>query len=123
MPKSPYGAVPQIATSGAVAAAIAAATLPAVPDQYTWLSGFDIDGGGATAASLVVVTVTGLQGGTITFTLGVPAGATLPVSLEKRFPDWLRSSGKNIGITVSAASFGVGNTRAVTNVYGFATSE
>lgn len=116
----PYGAQPLVATSGQVAAAVAAAALAADASRFNWLTGFDITGGGATAGQLVIVTVTGLQGGTITFVMASGTGVTAGTpELSKRFPHPLRSSAKNVAITVSAASFGAGNTNAVTNVYGY----
>lgn len=115
----PSGATQKLGTSGSVANAAAAASLAADANAYNWLSGFDVTGGGATAAVLVVITVTGLLGGTITFVMAAVAGVTLPVRFEKSFMKALRSSAKNTAIQVSAAAFGAGNTAVVTNVYGY----
>lgn len=120
----PFNATPLGATSGSVAAAVAAATLAADANQFNWLTGFDLTGSGATAASTIAITVTGLVGGTITFLMVVPAGAALAASgLSKSFPIPLRSSAKNIAIVVSSPSFGAGNLAACMNAYGYKTPE
>lgn len=110
-----------ISASGA--AQTNAPALPAVADKTGYLEGFDISGGGATAASIVEVTVTGLLGGTIKYALPVVAGATANVNalggLSVRFPEPLPASDKNTAITVSCPTFGAGNTNAYVNLYGF----
>lgn len=114
------GATFVLATSGNVAAAAAAATMPAVAAKTNYLSGFEVTGGGATAASIILVTVTGLLGGTRVYSIAVPAGVTLGVMpLVCAFFPALPASAVNIAITVSAASFGAGNTNAVTNLEGY----
>src|SRR5262249_31577165 len=47
-------------SSGNVAAATATATLPAAAGKTTWIEGFDVTAAGATAASIVQMTITGL---------------------------------------------------------------
>lgn len=109
-----------LATSGNVAAGVAAASIPAVAGRLSYITGFSITGTGATAGQAVVVTVTGLSGGTITFTLasatGVAVGNT-PFNYE--FPHPVPASAINTAITVSCASLGAGSTNNVTNIFGY----
>jgi len=119
----PPGATPLNESSGNVAAAPATATLPATTGVTNWLFGFDINGGGATAASIINCTVTGLVGGTATFSLPIPSGATVGLTpLQERFPEPLPASAVNTAIAVSCPSFGTGNTNASVNAYGFQTA-
>ena len=73
----PASSSPLSSASGNVANASAVATLSGSVGT-TYISGFEVTGGGATAAALVSVTVAGLIGGTATYTIGVVAGATAP---------------------------------------------
>lgn len=112
-----------LAVSASVAAAANNQTLPAAADEYTFLAGFQITGGGATAASVIAVTVTGVQGGTLNYAIPVPAGATLGISpLVVNFDPPLRSSAKNTAIVVNVPSFGAGNTNSSAVAYGFQSS-
>ena len=111
------------ATSGNVAASVATATLaaPAVVGIVNYLTGFEVTGAGATAASVIAVTVTGCLGGTFTYQMAIVAGATLAQpALIVAFPRALQASGPNVAISVSAASFGAGNTNACVNAHGYA---
>lgn len=115
-----FGGTGVAASSGNVAAAVAAATLPAVTGKTTYLCGFSITGGGATAASLVQPTITGLTGGTFTYTIAVPAGATLGVTpMNRSFSPCIPANAPAVAIVVSAPSFGTGNTNATVNVEGY----
>ena len=108
------------ATSGNVAAATATATLAATAAKTTYITGFDITGGGATAASVVVATVTGLLGGTMSYAIAVPAGVTLGITpLIVNFSPPLPASAVNTAIVVSVPSLGAGNTNCVANARGF----
>ncbi len=116
----PTGATPVTNSSGNVANATATATLPAAAGVFTWLSGFQLTGAGATGASVVLVTVTGVVGGTLTYALVVPAGATTSiVPLTPAFQPALRSSAVNTPIVVSATPFGAGNTNAAVTAQGY----
>lgn len=116
----PAGATPVHADSGNGAAAAIAATLPAVAGKTNYLTGFEVTGGGATAASLVDVTVTGLLGGTETYVLGVVAGAAAGNQpLIVQFDPPIPASGVNTAITVNVPSLGAGNTKARAQVHGF----
>ena len=108
------------ASSGNVAAAIAAATLPVAPGKTNYLSGIAITGSGATAASVVNPTVTGLNGGTLTLTLAVVAGATLSnTPLILTFNPPIPAAGINTAIVVSVPSLGAGNTNSTASLWGF----
>lgn len=119
----PSGSIALNESSGNVAAATATATQPAVAGTMNWLFGFDVYGGGATAASIINCTVTGLAGGTATYNVAVPAGVTGSISpLNIRFPEPLPASAVNVAIVTSCPTFGAGNTNATVNSYGFQSS-
>src|SRR6266853_478600 len=107
---SPLVGTPLAANTGDKAATAGTATLSSNADGSTvYCSGLAITGGGATAASVVQVTVTGLLGGTQTFSIPVPAGVTLgiqPLFLEF-FPP-LPASAANVDIVLNLPSFGSG---------------
>ena len=116
----PVDATPLSAASGNVAAAVATATLAAAVGKFTYITGFQITGGGATAGSLILVTVTGCAGGTLTYVFAVPAGAAVGATpLNVQFPKPLKSSAANTAIVVSAPSFGAGNTNAAAVAHGY----
>lgn len=105
--------------SGPVNNAVATATIPGVPGETSYITGFDIYSGGATAAALVDVTIAGLAGGSITFPFSVPAGVALAaVPLQVRFPFPLKASAANTPITVSVAALGSGSTKTQAIAYG-----
>lgn len=107
-------------SSGDVAAAVATVTFAAAASKTNYLAGFDITGGGATAASVIQATVTGLLGGTRTINIPVPAGATLGIApIVVIFNPPLPASAANIAIVVSAPSFGAGNLHASVNAQGY----
>lgn len=113
-------ATPVTATSGAVANAVATATIPGVAGKTAYIAGFDITGGGATAASLVGPTVTGTISGTLNYTLGVVAGAALMnPTVCVTFNPPIPASAVNTAIAASCPALGAGNTRNTVNVRGF----
>jgi hypothetical protein len=100
-----------------------AATLAGATGQYTYIEGFDISGAGATAATVVEVTTTGLSNN-LKFEVPVAAGVTAPFITNVpvysvRFPTPIPSSATNTNIVVTLPSFGGGNTNASITVYGF----
>lgn len=116
----PSGATALSASSGNVANSTATATLAGAASKVTYICGFTVHGGGATAASLIDVTVTGPTGGTMTYTFGVVAGATAPCTgLNISFNPPIPASAANTAIVVSAPAFGSGNTKATVNAYGY----
>lgn len=114
------GQAPVQASSGNVAAASAVATMPAVAGKLNYISGFDLFVGGATAGSHVDVAVSGLAGGTRSFPVVVPAGATLGGPVTKSFDPPLPASAVNTAIVVTMPTLGTGNTKASAAVRGFA---
>lgn len=108
------------ASSGNVAAAAANVALAATANKTNWAAGFDITGLGATAAGVILVTITGLKAGTLTWEVAIPAGVTLGITpLQVRFPYPMIASGQNQAITLNVPSFGAGNTNAAATLYGF----
>lgn len=108
------------ASSGNKAAAAATVTLAATANKTNFLAGFDVTGAGATAASVITITVGGLKAGTLTYEITVPAGATTAIQpLQVRFPYPLPASAQNTAITLTVPSFGAGNTNAAACLYGF----
>lgn len=113
-----------MATSGNVAAGAAAASIPAVAGKLNYITGFSVTGTGATAGQAVVITVTGLSGGTITFTHASATGVAVGnAQFNYEFPAPHPASAINTAISVSCASLGAGSTNNVTNVFGYYASE
>lgn len=108
------------ASSGNVANASGVATLAAVAGKTTYISSFDVTGSGATAASVVSVTVAGLLGGTATYTVSVVAGVTAANNvLRIQFDPPLPASAVNTAIVVTCPALGAGNTNNAVNAYGY----
>jgi hypothetical protein len=106
-------------------AAQIAPSLPATAGKTNYLEGFDISGSGATAASVIEVNITGLNGGTLYYELPIVAGVNLaafPLSgpvYSVRFPEPIPATGANVAITLTVPSFGTGNTNSSATLYGF----
>lgn len=108
------------ASSGNVAASAAVATLPAGGAAVTtYITGFEVTAGGATAAANVTVAITGTTN-TLSFTFTAPAGATLAAApLIVAFPEPIPASAANTAIVVTVPSLGAGNTHATVTAHGF----
>lgn len=118
----PYssGITPVTAASGNVAAAAATATIAAVAARTNYLTGFEITSSGATGASVVVATITGLLGGTASYVYTCVAGVTLAnAPLVVTFNPPLVASAVNTAIAVSLPSLGAGNTNAAVVAHGY----
>lgn len=116
----PMRAIQKTIGGASVAAAVCTRTLAASATLLHWISGFDVTFAGATAASVVEVTVTGLMGGTLTFIVTVPAGATVAgTPLCVKFPAPIPATDKNVAVTLTVPSLGAGNLKANANLYGF----
>lgn len=124
---SPYptaaagGAVtPLVAASGNKANASAAATLTGGASDTVYLSGFEVTGSGATAGLPVTVTVTGVLGGTLSYTYnfapGVLVGNT-PLSVQFNPP--LPASAVNTPIVVTCPASGTGGTNNTVVAHGY----
>lgn len=102
------------------AASAANVTLAGVAAKTTYIAGFQVTGGGATAASIITVTVTGVITGTMSYNIAVPAGATLGITpLIVTFPIPVPASAVNTAIVVNVPSFGTGNTASAVAAQGF----
>jgi hypothetical protein len=115
----PSGGTAVGASSGNKANASAAAAMPAVVGKTNYITSADITFSGATAASVVIATITGLLGGTQSAIVSVPAGATVggtPLCLK--FDPPFPASAANTAITVTLPALGSGNTNACVNVRG-----
>ena len=111
---------PIAASSGNVANAPAEATLVGAAGVTNYLSGLAITGSGATAASVVTATVTGLADGTLDFTVPVPAGVDLGITpLIIPFNPPLPASAADTKVTVTLPALGAGNTNAAVSAWGF----
>lgn len=107
-------------SSGNVANANAVATLAASASLYTYCTGFEITSSGATASSIVSATLTGLLGGTATYTYSSVAGALLgnaPLIVTFQLP--LISIAQNTAIVLTLPALGLGNTNATVTIHGF----
>lgn len=118
---SASGSIQTAITASATGAASAAnTTLAAAAAKTTYITGFQITGGGATAASVINVTVTGTITGTMNYNIPVPAGATLGITpLVVSFPVPVPASAVNTAIVVNVPSFGAGNTASAVSAQGF----
>lgn len=97
-----------------------AATLPGVAGATTFITGFEITGLGATAANNVVVTVTGILGGTKTYELPIPAGVLAGITpLVVEFTRPIPASGQNQAIVVNVPAAGAGNAAVAVTAHGF----
>lgn len=103
------------AAAGAMTPALAAAA-----GKTTFVTGFIITGAGATGASVITVTITGVIGGTMSFKLAIVAGATLAQTpLAITFARPIPASATNTAITLNVPSFGAGNTDAAAVITGY----
>lgn len=116
----PDGATPATASSGNVANAVATATLAGTTGVTTYITGFDVTSAGATAASVVTLTVTGTISIDLAYTVVCVAGATTPnAPLSIRFPMAVPAINPNTAIAVSLPALGTGNTNATVVAYGY----
>ncbi len=114
-----YNLADALQDSAAGAAAAITATLAGAAGKRTFISGFVVTGAGATAASVIEVTVTG-PAVTMRYKITVPAGAAVGVpALVVDFRQPLPASADNTAIVVNVPSFGAGNTAAAVAAYGF----
>jgi len=101
------------------AASALAPALPAVSGKTNYVTGFEVTGAGATAASVIAVTLTGTITGTLNYRIAIPAGATVGiVPLIVVFARPIPASAANTAITLNVASFGAGSTDAAATIHG-----
>jgi hypothetical protein len=116
-----YGGQIFITSSAANPAAANNVNIPGVAGLTSWITGFEITGDGATAGSIIAVTLTGVISGTKTYFLTIPAGvgtAITPLIVEFPAPG-IPASGVNTAITLNVPSFGAGNTNAAASLNGY----
>jgi hypothetical protein len=116
----PVGSTPLTGASGNKANASAAATLTPSATTTAYISGFEVTGSGATAALPVIVTVTGLLGGTLSFIYNFAAGALVgnqPL-LIPFFPP-IPASAINTPIVVTCPASGAGGTNNAVVAHGY----
>jgi len=116
--QAPSGA--SVADNATGAAGAITATLAAAAAKTTHITGFHVDGLGATAGSVIEVTITGTLGGTMRFKLTIPAGVTAAIArLAVQFARPIPASALNTAIVVNVPTFGAGNTSAIVHADGF----
>jgi len=109
----------ELQVSATVSAAANNQTLAAAAGKRTYITGFSITGAGATAASTVLVTITGLPN-TLNYAIPIPAGANAVVlSNHVVFPRPIAASADNTAIVVNVPSFGAGNLASSVTAFGF----
>lgn len=110
-----------VSSTNTQAGAVATATMPAVAGQFNIIQSLRITGLGATAATVVTATLAGVQGGSITYPVTVPAGVTVAITpVTDQFGGvGLQGSAVNTAITLTLPSFGAGNTNEVASIAGF----
>lgn len=116
----PAGATPVTSSSGNVANAPAAATLPAAANKTTYISGFVVTGTGVTLALNVAVALTGITGGTATFIYTFITGAILantPLVIPFAVP--IPASAPNTAISVTCPAGGLGAANNAVMAYGY----
>jgi len=96
------------------------ATLAASAGQLDYLSGFAVNGLGATGASYANIIVSGLSGGSLVWTIMVPVGTGVPcnpilVTLASPIP----ASAVNTAIIVTVSAFGAGNLLSSVMAWGY----
>jgi hypothetical protein len=112
--------IPMAASSGNVANAAAIATLSSDPALLSHICGFVVTAAGATAGLPVIVTITGLAAGTLSFIFAFPAGVLVAATpLVVIFPEPLPASGYDVDIVVTVPAGGAGNTHSSVNAHGF----
>lgn len=120
---APYQAnqTPIINASGNKANAAAAATLTGTATTTVYISGFECTAAGSTTGLPVIVTVTGVLGGTLSyiFTFGAAGALVEATPLFITFNPPLPASAINTPIVVTLPAGGTGNTNAATVAHGF----
>lgn len=115
----PIGAIPfhvsATGTTGAVAA-----TQPATANRVNYLCGFMMTDGGATAAAVGTLTITGLVGGTFSQAFVSPSSGQGLVGAD--FKKCLPATGPNIAIVGTKPAAGAGAIAAATSIWGYQAS-
>ena len=120
----PVGQTPaSTALTSAAATGSASAIAPTfggAAGTTAWITAFQITGLGATGGSTINATLTGVQGGTQTYPVVIPAGATVAITpVTASFGGGLQASAAAQAITLNVPSFGAGNTNSQASLEGF----
>lgn len=113
------------ATVGASASATGAnaALAPAIvapAGSTSFVTGFVVTGLGATASAPIDVTLTGVQGGPLHYTIDIPAGAGTPITpLAVNFAAPIPATGPGVNIVLNVPAFGAGNTNEAATITGY----
>lgn len=116
----PPGSTPVSNTATGTTAG-ATATLPGVAGHFTYLCGFTVSPGSATAAITISITTTGLASNW-SESVGAPVTAAGTTGLPQRqtfAPDCLVASAQNTAITVVAGALGAGGVNQSVNAWGY----
>jgi len=114
------GSTPAGASASGANAALAP-TFGGAAGTTAFLESLRITGLGATGAAQVTATLTGGLGGTISYPISVPAGATTPITpIFDTFPaPGLQASAAAQAFTHNVPAFGAGNTLAEASIQGY----
>lgn len=120
MPQLSQAVITQANSASAVAASCTA-SIGAVTNQSIFLCGIYINGTGATGASVVTATLTGLTVGTLNIQIPVPAAAGgvvpgLPIVINFPVP---MVGVNNSAVALAVPSFGAGSTGQSCMLWGF----
>ncbi len=114
-----FGFTP-VLCSAATSAALMVPSIPGVAGKMTYITGFDITGGGAASQTVVTVTLSGLAVNPAFAVSVVALGPSVPmVPIVKVFPQPIPASTMGGTVGISLPSFGAGNIAAAVNLYGF----
>lgn len=109
------------AQSSSGANAVQTATITPGAGVTAFITTLRIEGLGATGATEVQATLTGVLGGTITYPVSVPAGATTPITpvTDSFGTRGLPGSAAGQAISLSLPAFGAGNTFEEASITGY----
>jgi hypothetical protein len=93
------------------------ATLAAVAAKTNYITGFSITTQGGTGAAAAAATITGLNGGTVTYEVGCVANGN--VLFNHTFPTPLPASAVNTAIVLTVPALGANTGAAACAIYGF----
>lgn len=109
-----------LATSNNAANTAQNVTLTGAANTTVYVSGIQVMGSGATAGSVINVTISPVIGGTMNYALVVPTGVTTSITpLVVTFNPPLPCNALNTGVTLSVPAFGAGNTNQTASIQGF----
>lgn len=109
-----------VSSTATNANALTVATLPAVAGKTNYCTGFEVTGGGATAAIAVLLGINNIVGGNLAYSVIVPAGVGVPLTpLVVEFNPPLPANGVNVAIPAVLPAFGAGNLAETVVIHGY----